>query len=164
MPFYDFCYYNASYKSSILEEVKKHYSGNSGIQYKTGMTDRKIKISAVRYANTYPFIYGLAETGFDKKVIVTTDHPADCAAKLISGEVDIGLIPVAVLPFLPEYYIISDFCLGQSCYLVIAHLTKLTGSILITAQDHQLCWHVSWLKITGRGLLNGKIPLKISIF
>ncbi|MBN2863811.1 MAG: menaquinone biosynthesis protein [Bacteroidales bacterium] len=76
------------------------------------MTARKIRISAVRYANTYPFIYGLAETGFDKKVEVTTDHPADCAAKLISGKVDIGLIPVAVLPLLPEYYIISDFCLG----------------------------------------------------
>ena len=44
----------------------------------------KIRISAVKYANTYPFIYGLTESGFDKEVILETDHPADCAAKLIS--------------------------------------------------------------------------------
>jgi chorismate dehydratase len=74
----------------------------------------KIRISAVKYANTYPFIYGLTESGFDKKVILETDHPADCAAKLIKGNVDIGLIPVASLPKLKEYHIISDFCIGAN--------------------------------------------------
>lgn len=72
----------------------------------------KIRISAVKYANTYPFMYGLVESGFDKKVILQTDHPADCAAKLISDKVDIGLIPVAALPLLKEYQIISDYCIG----------------------------------------------------
>ena len=76
------------------------------------MAIRQIRISAVKYANTYPFLYGITETGFDKKVILSTDHPADCALKLINGEVDIGLIPVAALPLLPEYHIITDFCLG----------------------------------------------------
>lgn len=76
------------------------------------MKPDKIRISAVKYANTYPFIYGLYETGFDKKVIIETDHPADCAAKLLSGTVDIGLIPVAALPQMKEYYIITDYCLG----------------------------------------------------
>ena len=74
----------------------------------------KIRISAVKYANTYPFIYGLMESGFDKRVILETDHPADCAAKLISGKVDIGLIPVASLPLLNEYHIISDYCIGAN--------------------------------------------------
>jgi len=76
------------------------------------MSSDKIRISAVRYANTYPFIYGLNVTGFYKKVILTTDHPADCASKLIKGEADIGLIPVAGLPSLKEYHIITDYCLG----------------------------------------------------
>lgn len=71
-----------------------------------------MRISAVRYANTYPFLYGMAETGFEKKVIISTDHPAQCAEKLISGKVDIGLIPVAALPMLKEHYIITDYCLG----------------------------------------------------
>jgi len=74
----------------------------------------KIRISAVKYANTYPFIYGLMESGFEKKVILETDHPADCAAKLISGRVDIGLIPVAALPLVKEYHIISDYCIGAN--------------------------------------------------
>jgi len=74
----------------------------------------KIRISAVKYANTYPFIYGLTESGFDKEVILETDHPADCAAKLINNTVDIGLIPVAALPSLREYHIISDYCIGAN--------------------------------------------------
>ena len=64
------------------------------------MSAGKIRISAVRYANTYPFLYGLKETGFDKKAVIETDHPAQCAEKLINDEVDIGLIPVAAIPLL----------------------------------------------------------------
>jgi len=74
----------------------------------------KIRISAVKYANTYPFIYGLTEKGFDKIAILETDHPADCAAKLINGIVDIGLIPAATLPLLKEYQIISNYCIGAN--------------------------------------------------
>lgn len=74
----------------------------------------KIRISAVKYANTFPFIYGLTESGFDRKITLETDHPADCALKLISGKVDIGLIPVATMHLLEEYHIISDYCIGTT--------------------------------------------------
>jgi chorismate dehydratase len=74
----------------------------------------KIRISAVKYANTYPFIWGLRESGFDRKVILETDHPAECAAKLINGKADIGLIPVAALPLIKNYNIISDYCIGAN--------------------------------------------------
>jgi chorismate dehydratase len=74
----------------------------------------KIRISAVKYANTYPFIYGMEKSGFEKDVILETDHPADCAEKLINGKVDIGLIPVAALPLLNRYNIISDYCIGAN--------------------------------------------------
>lgn len=73
----------------------------------------KIRISAVKYANTYPFIYGLKKSGFGEKIILETDHPADCAEKLINDRADIGLIPVAVLPQMKEYHIISDYCIGS---------------------------------------------------
>jgi chorismate dehydratase len=76
------------------------------------MTEGKIRISAVKYANTYPFIFGLTESGFDRKVILTTDHPSDCAEKVITGKADIGLIPVAALPLVKNYEIITDYCLG----------------------------------------------------
>jgi chorismate dehydratase len=74
----------------------------------------KIRISAVKYANTYPFIYGLKKSGLERKIILETDHPADCAAKLISNRADIGLIPVAALLQLQEYHIISDYCIGSN--------------------------------------------------
>jgi len=74
----------------------------------------KIRISAVKYANTYPFIYGLKVSGFEKRIILETDHPADCADKLISNRADIGLIPVATLPQMKEYHIISDYCIGSN--------------------------------------------------
>lgn len=77
----------------------------------------KIRISAVKYANTYPFIYGLKESGLDKRVILETDHPADCARKLISGKADIGLVPVASLPLIKDYHIISDFCIGTNGFV-----------------------------------------------
>jgi len=74
----------------------------------------KIRISAVRYANTYPFIWGLRESGFDKKVLIETDHPAQCALKMISGQADIGSIPVAALLQLKKYDIIGKYCIGAS--------------------------------------------------
>ncbi len=40
------------------------------------------------------------------------DTPADCAKKLLSGEVDLGLVPVAIIPELKESHIISDCCIG----------------------------------------------------
>jgi chorismate dehydratase len=72
----------------------------------------KIRISAVKYANTYPFIWGLRESGFDRTVILEMDHPAQCAAKLINRSVDIGLIPVAALPHVDKYNVIGDYCIG----------------------------------------------------
>ncbi len=77
----------------------------------------KIRISAVKYANTYPFIYGLTHSGFDKKAIITTDHPAQCAEKLITNRADIGLIPVGALPLLKEYHIISNYCIGSNGFV-----------------------------------------------
>ena len=72
----------------------------------------KIRISAVRYANTYPFIYGLTESGFDKSAIIETDHPSVCAEKIISGRADLGLIPVGAMPEVKQPVVVSDYCIG----------------------------------------------------
>lgn len=74
----------------------------------------KIRISAVKYANTYPFIYGLEVSGFSEKAIIETDHPSECAEKLISARADLGLMPVGALPLMKEYHIVSDFCIGAN--------------------------------------------------
>ncbi len=74
----------------------------------------KHKISIVNYTNTLPFKYGIIESGLSGKVDLQFDIPSVCAQKLIENKVDIGLIPVAVLPLLKEHYIISKYCLGSN--------------------------------------------------
>ncbi len=73
---------------------------------------RKIKISAVSYINTFPFIYGLENSDIFNEIEISRDIPSVCAQKLKNGLVDLGLVPVAVLPHLNSYNIISDFCIG----------------------------------------------------
>ena len=72
----------------------------------------KIKVSAVSYLNTLPFIYGLEHSEIINQIDLQLDMPADCAKKLLDNKVDIGLVPVAIIPQLKENYIISDYCIG----------------------------------------------------
>ncbi len=39
-------------------------------------------------------------------------YPAKLAQMLINDEIDVGLIPVAVIPELPSYHIVGDYCIG----------------------------------------------------
>lgn len=73
----------------------------------------KIRISAVSYTNTKPFIYGLQHSGMPGKIELSLDNPTDCAQKLIDDVVDIGLIPVAATLSLPKWDIVSDYCIGS---------------------------------------------------
>ncbi|MCX6296892.1 MAG: menaquinone biosynthesis protein [Bacteroidetes bacterium] len=73
---------------------------------------QKIKISVVSYLNSKPFINGLHNSGLLEKIDLQLDIPSVCAQKLLEGKVDIGLVPVAVLPLLKEKYVISDYCIG----------------------------------------------------
>ena len=74
----------------------------------------KIKISAVSYQNTIPFLYGIEKSDFiDRNTCVSLDIPSECANKLLNNEADIGLVPVAVLNNLIDYEIISDYCIGS---------------------------------------------------
>lgn len=76
------------------------------------MEVQKIKVSAVSYLNTLPFLYGINNSDIINDIELSLDIPSDCAKKLMSGEVDLGLVPVAILPELKEYHIVSDYCIG----------------------------------------------------
>jgi chorismate dehydratase len=73
----------------------------------------KIKISAVSYTNTKPFIYGLEHDDVLQQIDLSLDIPSECAAKVIDGRVDVGLMPVAAIPLVPNANIISDYCIGS---------------------------------------------------
>ncbi len=72
----------------------------------------KLKISAVSYLNTLPFLYGIKKSNIIKNFELELDIPSVCAKKLINNEVDIALIPVAVIPQIKKSQIITDYCIG----------------------------------------------------
>ena len=74
----------------------------------------KIRVSAVSYTNTKPFVYGLSNSNIINKIDLSLDIPSDCANKLINNQVDIGLVPVAALLDIPNYQIVSDYCIGAN--------------------------------------------------
>jgi chorismate dehydratase len=68
----------------------------------------------VSYLNSTPFIYGLDNFFKRDDVKISIDIPSICAEKLLSGQADIGLVPVAILPRLNHYSIISDYCIAAN--------------------------------------------------
>src|SRR5690606_20985819 len=71
-----------------------------------------LKVTAVSYLNTKPFLYGLLSSPLMDHLEIDLAIPSECARKLKSGEAEIGLVPVAVLPELDNYKIISGFGIG----------------------------------------------------
>ena len=74
----------------------------------------KYKVSAVEYLNTIPFIYGINNSEIFNQIELLLDFPSECARKLSKNEVDIALVPVAILKKNPEFKIVSDFCIGSN--------------------------------------------------
>lgn len=73
----------------------------------------KIKVGAVSYLNTKPLLYGFKQTGILNNIDLIEDYPARIAAMLLNDEIDIGLVPVAVIKGLKEHFIISDYCIAS---------------------------------------------------
>ncbi len=74
----------------------------------------KITISLVSYLNTKPFLYGLQHSAIQPKLNLQLDIPSVGGKKLLNNEVDIGLVPVAILAKLNDAQIITDYCIGSN--------------------------------------------------
>jgi chorismate dehydratase len=72
----------------------------------------KLKLTAVSYLNTKPLLYGLLHSPLASQIELQLDIPSACAQRLRSGDADLGLVPVAVIPELDQPQIISDYCIG----------------------------------------------------
>lgn len=76
------------------------------------MNNNKVKISIVCYTNTLPFRWALKKSEVLTKIDLQEDIPSICAQKLKFNQVDIALVPVALLAELPTYSIVSNYCIG----------------------------------------------------
>lgn len=73
----------------------------------------KIRVGAVSYLNTKPLLYGVKQSASLMNEIELVEHyPSKIAEMLLNDEIDVGLVPVAIIPKLKEHYIVSDYCIG----------------------------------------------------
>ncbi|MBV9962350.1 MAG: menaquinone biosynthesis protein [Parafilimonas sp.] len=74
---------------------------------------KKIKVGAVSYLNTKPLLYGIEHSKkLMEQIDLVKEYPSKIASQLLDGDIDVGLVPVAVIPKMKEHYIISDYCIG----------------------------------------------------
>ncbi len=74
--------------------------------------DKTIKVGAVSYLNTKPLMYAFKHGLKIEGMEIVEEYPAKIAAMLLNDEIDVGLVPVAIIPKMREHYIITDYCIG----------------------------------------------------
>ena len=111
--------------------------------------NKKIRAGAVNYLNTKPLIYGFKHGELENEVDLVLDYPSKIAAMLLNDEIDVGLVPVAIIPEMKQHYIISDYCIGcdgeagSVCLFSEVPLDKIEKILL----DYQSKTSVDLLKI-----------------
>ena len=78
------------------------------------MANRKIKVGAVSYLNTKPLVYAFENGAMLDEMDLVFDYPSKVAQMLINDEIDLGLVPVAIIPKIPNAQIVSNFCIGAT--------------------------------------------------
>jgi chorismate dehydratase len=73
---------------------------------------KKIKVGIVNYLNTAPLVYGLKNSSVIDEIELVPDYPANLANDLLEDSIDVGLVPVAVIPYLSQWWLIGDHCIG----------------------------------------------------
>lgn len=78
------------------------------------MGNEKLNISVVSYLNSLPFVAGLEQEIIKHRFNISKDIPSICAEKVIDGNADIGLMPIAMLPKVKGGHVITDYCISAN--------------------------------------------------
>ena len=63
--------------------------------------------------NTKPLLYGIQQSSVMGELELIIDYPARIGDMLLRNEIDMGLVPVAMIADMPEYYINGNFGIGS---------------------------------------------------
>ncbi len=74
--------------------------------------DKKWRIGAVSYLNTRPLLLGMEQSPFKERIDLVKSYPAQIAQDLLDDTIDIGLVPVAIMPLLKNPQIVSKYVIG----------------------------------------------------
>jgi len=69
----------------------------------------KVKVIAVNYLNAKPLIKGIVQHKVLNDIVLTTEYPAKAAQMLIDDKADVGLVPVATIPKIPNAYVMGNY-------------------------------------------------------
>ena len=133
---------------------------------------KKIKVGIVNYLNTKPLLYGITHSPVRESIELVEDYPSNIASYLLAGKIDIGLVPVTVLPEIKEYHIYTDYCIGSDgpvasvCLFSDVPISEVKAVLL----DYQSRTSVALLKVLLRDywktrpeLINTKSDYRSSI-
>lgn len=73
---------------------------------------KKIKVGIVNYLNTAPLVHGLQKSDIASQIELRPDYPSNLARSLLNDDIDMGLVPVAAIPQLEQWWLIGDYCIG----------------------------------------------------
>lgn len=109
----------------------------------------KYKISAVSYLNTKPLLYGIYFTDLIEEADIALGTPVQVANDLLANKADIALLPVAVIPKIPNAHIIADYCIGCNGPVKTVCLYSMTpiGAIRRVWLDYESRTSVELIKI-----------------
>jgi chorismate dehydratase len=74
--------------------------------------NKKWRIGAVSYLNTRPLLLGMEQSPFKERIDLMKAYPAQIAQALLDDTIDIGLVPVAIMPLLKHPQLVSKYVIG----------------------------------------------------
>ncbi|MGC2298410.1 MAG: menaquinone biosynthesis protein [Acidobacteriaceae bacterium] len=96
----------------------------------------RLRVSAIHFLNPAPLMWSFDHqpdrARLAERYVLSSDTPAECAAKLASAEADIGLVPVSALAFTPELAVIPGCTIAsrdhvRSILLIVRHPDGIDG-------------------------------------
>jgi chorismate dehydratase len=109
----------------------------------------KIRVGTVSYLNAKPLIYGFENGMMADQIELIADYPSAIATQMLEKKIDVGLVPVAIIPKMKEYHIIGNYCIGavgevaSVCLFSYVPITQIETIIL----DYQSKTSVALLKL-----------------
>jgi len=59
-------------------------------------------------------LYGVVRSQLMQRIELIEEYPSRIADMLLKGSIDVGLVPVSIIPKLNEWHIVTDYCIGAN--------------------------------------------------
>lgn len=116
-----------------------------------------MRVVAVSYLNTVPFIYGIRQAAsVGLRAALSLDIPSACAQSLIDKCADVALVPIAEIPAIERARVITNYCISADGAVDTVALLSNTALHQITTVylDNHSRTSVQLVRVLARELWN----------